>query len=357
MGNGPKSPERTTVALIVPPGMLADDDIATLSSHSNLDVHVVTYEDPPAVRQARREGTLTPEIAAQCPALTATEEAVLARCEVAIARDLPLNLSQRAPRLRWVQAVGAGIEQLDPGGLADIGIVLTNASGVAAQPISEFVMAQLLSLWKDLREFDKQQQGKVWQRRHTHLVAGKTLGVVGLGAIGRATAVRARAFDMRVIATSRTGTADRVDPDVDAFVALDQLETLLEQSDAVIASLPSTPATYQLFNAERFRAFRPGAIFCNVSRGAIVDEAALVDALDQGQPGYAVLDVTAVEPNPPTSNLWHHPRVLLSPHASTSMEGYGARLVALFLKNVARWHESGGDPQSLMNVVDPALGY
>ncbi|MBT6275552.1 MAG: D-2-hydroxyacid dehydrogenase, partial [Chromatiales bacterium] len=325
----------TMLCVVVPPTNQLLVNAELLAQAPNLDVHYIAYDDPPAVRQARRHGALTPELAAQCPALTEQDEEALARADVVIARDLPLNLETRAPQLRWVQAVGAGIEQLDPPGLASLGITLTNASGVAAAPIAEFVIARLLSIWKNLPALDQLQRDRVWKRQNTQLVAGKTLGIVGLGAIGRATAARARAFDMQVVGTSRRASGGAADPDVDQLFSLERLDEMLGQCDAVLASMPSTPDTVGYFGARRFAEFKPGAVFCNVSRGAIVDEAALLEALDKGCPAAAVLDVTAVEPNPTTSPLWAHPNVYLSPHSSTSMEGYGERLIGLFLNNLA----------------------
>jgi len=343
----------TRLGLIVPPSRRDLFGGERLAGVPELEVTAIPYEDPPQVRQARRDRRLTPALAALCPVLSAAEEAALARVEVAIARDLPLELERRAPALRWVQAVGAGIEQLDPPGLACLGITLTNASGVAAAPIAEFVLARLLAEWKNLRELDALQRSRTWTRQPTALVAGKVLGIVGLGAIGRATALRARAFGMRVLATARRVRSGDSDPAVDGLFPLTRAGEMLEQCDAVLASMPSTPSTAGYFDGARFAEFKRGSIFCNVSRGAIVDEAALLHALDAERPAVAILDVTAVEPNPPESRLWDHPAVRLSPHSSTSMEGYGERLAELFLENLARWR--AGEP--LRNVVDPELGY
>mgnify|MGYP003343958695 CR=1 FL=1 len=217
-------------------------------------MHYIDYGDPPEVRQARKRGELTAELAARCPVLSEAEESALAQAEAVIARDLPLDLQTRAPNLRWVQAIGAGIEQLDPAGLAALDITLTNASGIAAAPIAEFVLGQVLAIWKNLRLFDQQQAGKIWKRQETTLVAGKTFGIVGLGAIGRATAKRARAFDMRVIATSRRALRGEMDPDADELYPPGEVSALLGQSDVVLASLPATPETDRFFDAEIGRA-------------------------------------------------------------------------------------------------------
>jgi len=345
--------DATKICVILPPPMTALTDIDRLRTTPGLDVHHIAYRDPPHVRSARQQRRLTPEIAADCGQLSAEDAAALAQAEAVIALDLPLDLGARAPRLTWVQAVGAGIEQLDPPGLANLGITLTNASGVAAAPIAEYVMAQLLAIWKNVRTFDAQQRDRIWEKQPSTLVAGKTLGVVGFGAIGRATAVRARAFDIQVLATSRSATPGAKDSDADELIPLDRLDDLLGRSDAVLASMPATPRTIRYFDAAKFAMFKPGSIFCNISRGTIVDEQALLAALDLGRPGHAVLDVTFTEPTPPDDPLWAHSAVHLTPHSSTSREGYGTRLVDLFLDNLDR--RRTGRP--LRNVVDPSLGY
>ena len=339
--------------VILPPGRQELILPERLAAVSGIDVHVITYGDPPEVRQARKRGVLTPALAKRCPTLEPHEEASLREAEIAIALDLPLQIHERAPKLQWVQACGAGIEQLDPAGLAANGVILTNASGVAAVPIAEYVMAQLLSVWKNLRTYDVQQKTHTWQRQPTFLASGRVLGVVGLGAIGRATARRARAFGMRVLALSRRSHSGAEDPDADRLYSQHEVDAMLGQCDAVLASLPATPETVNYFDAARFAQFKPGSLFCNVARGSVVDEPALLAALERGQPAHAVLDVTAVEPNPPESPLWDHPQVVLTPHASTSMEGYGDRLMDLFIDNIGRYQRG----ESLRNVVDPQYGY
>ena len=353
MNNPALRRKRLQACVILPPGRQELIAVERLRDVARLDVHVITYGDPPEVRQARKLGKLTPELARRCPELEPQEARSLTLAEIAIARDLPLSLEQRAPALRWVQAVGAGIEQLDPAGLAALNITLTNASGVAAVPIAEYVMAHLLALWKNVRVFDTQQKAHSWKLQPTVLAAGRVLGIVGLGAIGRATAKRARAFGMQVFAVSRRAESGADDADVDRHFAAHDVDAMLAQCDAVLASLPATHDTIAYFDAVRFGQFKPGAIFCNVARGSVVDEPALIAALDRGQIAHAVLDVTAVAPNPPDSPLWEHSQVVLTPHASTSMEGYGDRLMDLFIDNIARYQ--AGDP--LRNIVDPRFGY
>jgi phosphoglycerate dehydrogenase-like enzyme len=182
---------------------------------------------------------------------------------------------------------------------------------------------------------------------------GRTMAVVSLGAIGRATARRARAFGMEVLATRRSAAPGETDPDADELWPLGELDAVLARADVVVVAAPATPETADLFDAGRFAAMRPGATFVNVSRGSLVDEAALLDALTSGHLGAAVIDVVKDEPAPPDHPFWDAPRMYLSPHCSASFDRYTDRLFALFEDNLRRLAE--GRP--LRNAVDPALGY
>ncbi|MEI7546499.1 MAG: D-2-hydroxyacid dehydrogenase [Actinomycetota bacterium] len=212
-------------------------------------------------------------------------------------------------------------------------VVLTSASGVGAPGIAEFVFARLLQIWKHLRRLDDQQNAHTWQPQHGERLAGRTLGIVGLGAIGTEVARRARAFDMRVMAIR--ARPDLGAPDsVDWVMGPEGLEQLLAEADAVVLSVPLTRDTDTLIGAPELALMRRGAILCNVARGALVDESALVSALVEGHIGAAVLDVTRKEPLPPDSPLWSTRGVYLSPHTSNSMEDYASRLASLFADNL-----------------------
>ena len=266
-----------------------------------------------------------------------------------LAFDLPAEVVTVAPHLRWVQAIGAGVDHFRGAGL-DGRVVLTNAAGVAAVPIAEFVIGRLLAVWKRFDELAEQQRHRVWKPAFGRQLDGCTIGLVGLGAIGTAVAERARALGMRVLAIRRTSTPS---PAADEVYGPAELHTVLGRSDAVVLSAPSTHETENLFDAPAFAAMKRGAVFCNVARGALVDEDALIDALERGHLGAAILDVTKHEPLPADSPLWAAPRLHLSPHSSASPERYLATLFDLFADNLSRYLR--GEP--LRNVVDLAAGY
>jgi phosphoglycerate dehydrogenase-like enzyme len=284
--------------------------------------------------------------------LTDEALAVWARAEGTLALDLPSPVADIAPKLRWIQAIGAGIDHLDGAGIPDA-VVVTNAAGVAAAPIAEFVMARLLALWKRLPEIDAAQAEHRWSAKFGRTVDGLTLGVIGLGAIGTAVALRARGFGMTVIGTRRSYTPGQTHEAVHELRGTGDLHDVLARCDAVVVSAPGTPETENLFDAAAFATMKPGAVFCNVGRGSLVDEPALIAALESGHVGAAVLDVTRNEPLPPDDPLWSAPNVHISPHCSAAQDRYTETLLALFADNLERYLT--GRP--LRNVVDRAAGY
>lgn len=314
-----------------------------------VEITVCGYEEEHAQRTARGrgEGDSFPPVE-----LTDAQRAAFATADVALAFDLPDDLASVAPNLRWVQAIGAGVEHLREACLKG-DVVVTNAVGVAAVPIAEFVIARLLGVWKRFDELDELQRRHEWQPAYGATVAGKTIGVIGLGAIGAAVAERARAFGLHVLGTRRSYSTGDTSPVVDELFGADQLLDVVARCDAVVLSAPSTPETRDLFDAEVFAAMPAGSIFCNVARGAMVDEDALVGALRRGHLRAAILDVTREEPLPPDSRLWDVPNLHLSPHSAASIDRYVHTLLELFADNLGR-HARG---KPLRNVVDLAAGY
>jgi phosphoglycerate dehydrogenase-like enzyme len=278
--------------------------------------------------------------------------AVWARAEGTLALDLPADIGTIAPNLRWVQAIGAGIDHLDPAALPD-DCMVTNAAGVAAASIAEFAFGRLLAVWKRFDQIDELQRARQWKPTFGLLVEGRTLGIIGLGAIGTEVATRARAFGMTIIGTRRSYQPGHDHPAVDELRGADDLHDVLARCDAVVMSAPGTPETENLFDKDAFAAMKPGALFCNVGRGSVVDEAALIDALESGHLGGAILDVTREEPLPADDPLWDAPNIWISPHSSASQERYTEKLLALFGDNLGRFRR--GEP--LRNVVDRAAGY
>jgi phosphoglycerate dehydrogenase-like enzyme len=299
-------------------------------------IQVVPYIEPAVLRTRRANRTVTDADRALAPRLTDTEWVALARSTVVVGVDVPDGLLDRVPRLRWVQAVGAGTDQYDHTEYRRRGIALTNGAGLAAVPIAEFVIGRLLEVWKHTRQIDADQRARRWAPVFGERVAGKTLGIVGLGAIGRAVARRSRAFQMTVLATRRSARPGDTDADVDELHPADGLDDVLARADAVVVCAPATSETADLFGAERIAAMRRGAILCNVARGSLVVEGAVVAALESGHLGAAILDVTRDEPTPVDSPLWAAPNCYLSPHSAVSLDSYGDPLVALLADNLAR---------------------
>lgn len=290
---------------------------------------------------------------AEAPALTDEQRAALAEVHVVVALDLPFDVATHAPRLRWVQALGAGTAQLQSAGLADAGIRLTSAAGVNAVGIAEFVIGRLLQHWKRLPEIDDAQARHEWEPRYGRQLAGATVGLIGLGAINAAVARRLRPFDVRVVAARRSAMPGATAPDVDEVFPATELHTMLGRCDAVIAAVPETTETRGLMDGDAFSAMLPGAFFVNVGRGSLVDEPALIDALERGHLSGAALDVASREPLPPDHPLWDAPNVMISPHAAASPAALFANLQLLFRENLARY--LAGDP--LQNEVDLTRGY
>jgi phosphoglycerate dehydrogenase-like enzyme len=302
-----------------------------------VELVVAPYREGLKLRTARRTPPVPPELLTGAPPLTPGLRSAWARCEVLLGLDVPPELPGLAPRLRWVQAFSAGLEHLDAAGLVERGIALTTAAGVGAVPIAEFALGRLLEVWKETRAIEAMQRERIFTRPPGRMLAGCTLGVIGLGAIGGAIAARAKALGMRVIATRRRWQPGQRSPLADELHGPDGLERLLALSDAVVLCAPDSPATRDLIDAKALEQMKPGAVLVNVARGALLDEPALIAALRSGRLRAAILDVTRVEPLPPGDPLWDAPNLYLSPHCSVSPDAYVERMLDFLAENVGRW--------------------
>lgn len=278
---------------------------------------------------------------------------------------------QQAPHLRWIQLHSAGSNQATNHSIGQTDVIITNASGVHAIPMAEYVIAVMLSLQHRVPQMVDYQRRAEWPDWPTSLRTfnpqeawGQTIGIVGYGSIGRQVARLATGLGMRVLAMQYgsqrrdegfvlPGTGDPDGSLPSAYVSPADLHQLLAESDVVVLALPLTPATTRLIDAAALAAMRPHAILINVGRGATVDEDALVAALGEGRIGGAGLDVYVQEPLPASSPLWHAPNTLLSPHISGTHPLYAHRVGLLFDENMRRYRS--GLP--LLNVVDRARGY
>ncbi|HAN29195.1 MAG TPA: hypothetical protein DCP75_16040 [Haliea salexigens] len=261
--------------------------------------------------------------------------------------DLPALITA-CQGLRWIHVFGTGIDGFPLSLLAD-DTVLTCSRGATATPIAEWVLATMLAREKQLPERWLKESPASWYAADLGCLEGKTLGIVGFGAIGQAVARRALAFDMQVMATVRR---HRESP-MPGVRLVEQLDSLLPQADHLVLALPATPESDGLINAQTLAALKPGAHLVNVSRASLVDQGALRTALDTGHLACASLDVVDPEPLPAGHWIYSHPGIRLSAHISWSGPNMTERLLAPFIANVQAF--SRGEP--LQGLVDKTAGY
>jgi phosphoglycerate dehydrogenase-like enzyme len=266
---------------------------------------------------------------------------LIADAEVALSAWLPSAAFAAAEDLKWVQALSAGVDFYDHDALAEAGIVLTTAAGVHAQPIAEQVLGYLLLFEREILRGIRQQETGQWLRYEGGELREKTLGVVGVGAIGSRVAELASALGMSVVGTKRdTSTAPGA---VDEILAPDGLHGVLSRADYVVVACPLTDETRGLVGREELGIMDDDAVLVNVARGPIVEEDALVDALRQGVIRGAALDVFEAEPLEPDSPLWDLPNVVVTPHMAGSTPHKEHRLADLFASNLEAFVEGDAD--------------
>jgi phosphoglycerate dehydrogenase-like enzyme len=273
------------------------------------------------------------------------------------------RLLARAPRLAWVHSASAGVERALTPTARERGVVITNARGVFSRPIAEYVLMMILAISRRLPQLLELQRERTWQPLEGSELRDLTIGIVGLGSIGRAVAALASAFGCRVVAVRRRGEAGGParGGDVDGLRDVEPAEllgpeglpALLAQSDFVVLAAPLTPETEGMIDDAALAAMKRGSWLVNIARGRLIDERALLRALREGRIGGAVLDTFAEEPLPPDSPFYDLPNVIVTPHTSWSSSRVLDRSVELFCDNLRRF--AAGEP--LLNVVDPDAGY
>jgi phosphoglycerate dehydrogenase-like enzyme len=279
--------------------------------------------------------------------------------EVAVAWSLRPEQLAAASRLRWIHSPAAAVHQLMFPELIASDVVVTNARDVHGPVVAEHVLTLIFALAKKLPAALRFQQARVWGQEKIWTedprpaeVAGSTLGLVGLGSIGRAVAERAACLGMEVIAVrehpERGGTEG-----VNHVYGPADIDVLLPQSDYVVLAAPVTPDSRNLMNSQRLAAMKSNAYLINVSRGSLVDEAALAEVLRQRKIAGAALDVFTREPLPQESPLWHLENLLITPHTAAITNKLWQRHYALLKENLRRY--TGGEP--LLAVVDKTKGY
>jgi len=275
-----------------------------------------------------------------------------------------------APQLRWVQVASAGVNSLLDHPIMQNDIMLTNASGIHATSIAEYVLAMMINLirrWPELL-FLKWGHGWPHDRRFASgkgEIWGKVMGIAGYGSVGREVARLCRGFGMRVLAAKREpqdrrdygyclpGRGDTEGRIPEAIYGPEELTEMLPQCDYVLVSAPLTHATEALIGSEELAAMKPSAYLINIARGELVDEEALVEALQSRQIAGAALDVFSEEPLPSMNPLWDLPNVLMTPHISGASPIYSERLSDLFAENLRRYVAG----QTLLNLVDKDREY
>jgi phosphoglycerate dehydrogenase-like enzyme len=244
-------------------------------------------------------------------------------------------------RLRWVQTWGAGVDYVDFDKFAEYGVMLTNASGVHAYPISETILAMMLAFTRKVHLALRNQIQAEWQSVGLlGEIHGQTAGILGIGAIGEETAKLCKAFGMRVLGVRRS---DQASPYVDEMVQYEGLDDVLRRSDFVINTLPLTAETRHIIGRGQFNRMQPTAFYINIGRGGTTDTEALVEALKSGGIAGAGLDVFEKEPLDETSPLWGLDNVILTPHNSGSTGKYQERAMEIFLHNLRDYVE-GREP-------------
>ncbi len=256
-----------------------------------------------------------------------------------------------ADTLKWIHWGGAGVDAALFPALTESDVTLTNSGGIFDRSMAEWTLGVMIShakLFTQTYDFQKQRE---WNYRLSTLMLGQKVAIVGVGNIGREIYRMLRDFGLNVVGVGRTARDN--DPDFGHVYGQDDLNDVIADADYVVLITPLTKETTGLFNAERFAAMKKGAMFINIGRGPLVDEAALLDALESGQLGHAALDVFCEEPLPADNPLWDAQNVFISPHISGDFTDHYDALADLFLENFALY-QSG---KELKNVVSKKQGF
>jgi phosphoglycerate dehydrogenase-like enzyme len=258
-----------------------------------------------------------------------------------------------AKHLQWMHSLWTGVENaLSPEVIANPA-PLTNGRGVFRVPLAEWTIGAMLHFSYRMRRMIRQQEAGEWQSFGTEELQGRTLGVIGFGSVGRAAAERANAFGMKVLALRRRPVRFRADPLVVQAFAPARINDLIAASDYLLVSAPLTPETSGMVGGEQIASMKSNAVIINVGRGAIIDEAPLIDALESSRIRGAALDVFATEPLPPGHAFYRLKNVLLSPHTADHVEDFMHLAVECFLENMKLFRAG----QPLQNIVDKRAGY
>ena len=278
--------------------------------------------------------------------------------DIFVGSSLKADQLHNAKKLKWVHSTAAGVAQLMYPELRDSGILVTNPRGIFSVPMAEHTIGLLVAMARNFPDSVRFQDKSTWGQQQmwdmpqqlTEL-NGKILLIVGFGSIGHELAKRAKAFDMRVWGVTRSGKGDA--SLAERIVPASQLQTVLPEADYVVIATPETAETKQLIGEKEVSSMKRGSRLINVGRGSLLDEAALIAALQTGQLGGAALDVTATEPLPADSPLWKTPNLFITPHTSAVSDRLWERETEMLLDLLERWF--GG--REMTNIADLTRGY
>jgi len=312
-----------------------ESDLSALAENYPFEFYLTPYLESTELRSSRGLNQGVNSMKIEEPLVPDNYLNIWAECNSIIAMDLPSNIPSLFPNLKWVQGVSAGHDHINSDELKKTGIVLTTAKGIASDAIAEFVFSRLLQEMKHLRKLDEQQRERIWHAKFGNQLKGKTIGIVGVGSIGKEIAKRAKAFEMRVLGI-RKHLEYAVPDSVDRLYPLSDVDMLLGESDVVVMAAPSTKETKDLFDESKFSKMKKGSIFVNIARGIHVVETDLAQYLSNGHLRAAILDVVRNEPLAVNSDLWSAPNLYLSPHCSVSFDDYEKNAIDLFIQNAIR---------------------
>lgn len=266
--------------------------------------------------------------------------------------DLTEDLISRADRLKWIQVLAAGVDDLPFDVIREKGIIVTNARGIHKVPMSEYAISMLLHVYRNEEQFVKDQAEANWNRKYSvREISGKTIVILGTGAIGQELARLAKAFHMKTIGLSRSGNRTEY---FDENYSISHLNSVLSKGDFIVSILPSTGETRHLLTEDHFKLMKDEAIFLNMGRGDLVSTEVLLSASKEGEVSHLILDVFEEEPLPKDSPLWKRENITITPHISGVSSRYLERALGIFKENMHLYHKQ---QEELINKINLERGY
>lgn len=278
----------------------------------------------------------------------------LGKAEVLVTygEDLTPELIEEAHQLKWIMVMSAGMDKMPFEAIDEKGILVTNARGIHKTPMAEYTISMMLQTYRQAKALIEQEKNEIWNRRvKMQELHGKTIVVIGAGAIGGEIARLANAFSMKTIGVNRSG---RLVDNFDKIVTITHLEDVLSEADFVVSVLPSTKETRHVLTEKHFDVMKETAVFINIGRGSVVSEQVLIDALTQHKIGHAVLDVFETEPLSSEHIFWKLENVTVTPHISGISRYYLPRAMEVFKENLTI---SKQDRTDYINQIDVKRGY